>query len=89
MENQTGTNNSFKPVKIKKNDLKKNMRLGNRVILILLFILTFSNFLNAEQKITTVPLINIDEIEPSFENLDEKNDNVNSSSKLKEKRKKI
>ena len=68
--------------------LKKNMRLGNRVILILLFILTFSNFSNAEQKITTVPLLNIDEIEPSFENLDEKNDNVNSSSKLKEKKKK-
>jgi len=64
------------------------MRLGNRVILILLFILTFSNFSNAEQKITTVPLLNIDEIEPSFENLDEKNDNVNSSSKLKEKKKK-
>ena len=58
--------------------LKKNMRLGNRVILILLFILTFSNFSNAEQKITTVPLLNIDEIEPSLENLDEKNDNVNS-----------
>ena len=68
--------------------LKKNMRLGNRVILILLFILTFSNFSNAEQKITTVPLLNIDEIEPSFENLDEKNDNINSSSKLKEKKKK-
>ena len=64
------------------------MRLGNRVILILLFIITFSNFSNAEQKITTVPLLNIDEIEPSFENLDEKNDNVNSSSKLKEKKKK-
>ena len=64
------------------------MRLGNRVILILLFILTFSNLSNAEQKITTVPLLNIDEIEPSFENLDEKNDNVNSSSKLKEKKKK-
>ena len=68
--------------------LKKNMRLGNRVILILLFILTFSNLSNAEQKITTVPLLNIVEIEPSFENLDEKNDNVNSSSKLKEKKKK-
>ena len=68
--------------------LKKNMRLGNRVILLLLFIITFSNFSNAEQKITTVPLLNIDEIEPSFENLDEKNDNVNSSRKLKEKKKK-
>ena len=52
--------------------LKKNMIHGNRLILILLFVLTFSNFLNAEQKITTVPLINIDEIKPSFENLDEK-----------------
>ena len=45
-----------------------------------------TNFLKAEQKITTTPLINIDEIKPSFENLDEKNDNVSSEKNLKEKK---
>ena len=32
LENQTGTNNSFKPVKIRKNNIKKNMKLGNKLI---------------------------------------------------------
>ena len=36
LENQTGTKNSFKPIKIKKNNLKKNMKLGNKIIFILL-----------------------------------------------------
>ena len=42
------------------------MRLGNRIILI--FILFFLNFkyLNADEKITSTPLINIEEILPSF-----------------------
>ena len=31
----------------------------------------------AEQKITTSPLINIDDIKPSFEEQDEKNDKTN------------
>ena len=38
LDNQTGTSNSFRPVKIKKNDIKKNMRLGNRIYQILIFI---------------------------------------------------
>ena len=37
------------------------MKLGNKVLLIILF--SF-NFLQAEQKITTTPLINLDKIEP-------------------------
>ncbi len=40
----------------------------------------------AEQKITTSPLINIDNIKPSFEELDEKNDNINPNKILKEKK---
>ena len=39
----------------------------------------------AEEKIVTTPLLNIDEIKPSFENLDEINDNIISNKKLKEK----
>ena len=40
----------------------------------------------AEQKITSSPLINIDDIKPSFEELDEKNENINSMQSLKEKK---
>ena len=48
------------------------MKLGNKVLLIILF--SF-NFLQAEQKITTTPLINLDKIEPSFESIDLKDEN--------------
>ena len=59
------------------------MKLGNKVLLIILF--SF-NFLHAEQKITTTPLINIDKIEPSFESLDLKDENSTSNKKLREKK---
>ena len=61
------------------------MKLGSRIFLILILII-FSSFLNAEQKIITAPLINIDEIKPSFENLDNKNENVIYDKKLKDKK---
>ena len=32
-ENQTGTQNSHKPIKIKKEKIKKNMKLGNNFII--------------------------------------------------------
>ena len=59
------------------------MKLGNKVLLIILF--SF-NFLQAEQKITTTPLINIDKIEPSFESIDLKDENNTSNKKLREKK---
>tara|TARA_A100001015_G_scaffold203794_1_gene227740 strand:+ start:589 stop:1083 length:495 start_codon:yes stop_codon:yes gene_type:complete len=59
------------------------MKLGNKVLFILLF--SF-NFLQAEQKITTTPLINIDKIKPSFENLDLKDENNISNKELREKK---
>ena len=59
------------------------MKLGNKVLLIILF--SF-NFLQAEQKITTTPLFNIDKIEPSFESLDLKDENSTSNKKLREKK---
>ena len=43
------------------------MKLGNKIYLILLAQLILFNSLSAEQKITTSPLINIEEIKPSFE----------------------
>ena len=62
------------------------MRLGNKIFFIIFLIFSFSNFLIAEEKIITSPLINIDEIKPSFEELDD--DNLNTSSKLNLKEKK-
>ena len=62
---------------------------GNKIFLTLFFVLIFSNFLKAEQKITSTPLINIDEIKPSFESFEsfeEKNESVNSNQDLKEKK---
>ena len=59
LENQTGTNNSYKPIKIRKNNIKKkNMRLGNKIIII--FITYYSSmFLSfAEEKISTSSLLN-------------------------------
>ena len=59
------------------------MKLGNKVLLIILF--SF-NSLQAEQKITTTPLINLDKIEPSFESLDLEDENNTSKKKLREKK---
>ena len=59
------------------------MKLGSKVLLIILF--SF-NLLQAEQKITATPLINIDKIKPSFENLDLKDENNTSNKKLREKK---
>ena len=52
------------------------MRLGNSVIVILIIFFSY-NFLKSEEKITTTPLINVDEITPSFEELEEENENLN------------
>ncbi len=61
------------------------MRLGNKFFLILLFYIFFSNLLNSEEKISTTPLINIDKIKPSFEELDN-NENLSPNKSLKEKK---
>ena len=63
------------------------MKLGNNLLIILITFLVSSNLSYSEQKITTSPLINIEEIKPSFENFEEKNENAlsNSNDKLKKK----
>ena len=62
------------------------MRLGsNFYILLVLYFLSLSSLI-AEDKITTTPLINIDEIKPSFEESDGKNENIFSNRNLKKKR---
>ena len=61
------------------------MKLGSKILFLFLFINSIS-YLIAEENIITTPLINIDQIEPSFESLDENNENITSNKKLKEKR---
>ena len=63
------------------------MKLGNKINLILILFFFPSNFLIAEDKITTAPLINVEQIAPSFEVVEEENENISSDKNLKEKRK--
>jgi hypothetical protein len=66
--------------------LKKNMKHGNSIyIILIIFIFSFS-FSYSEEKITTSPLLNVEEIKPSFEELEEINENISSSKILKEKK---
>ena len=67
---------------------KKNMKLGNKIILVLFLSLIYTNYLQGEQKIITTPLLNIDEIKPSFEETDEKNENINDGKDLRKRKNK-
>ena len=61
------------------------MKLGNNIFLILIFLITYFNSLSSEEQITTSNLINIDEIKPSFEELDD-NKEINSNKKILKKK---
>ena len=63
------------------------MKLGNKIYLILTYTFILFNFSIAEEKIITTPLINIEEIKPSFEELDEDNQSTVLSPNLKKKEK--
>ena len=66
--------------------LKKNMRLGNKINLILILYFISFNFSLSEEKITTSPLINIEQIKPSFELFDEKKENTSLNQNLRIKK---
>ena len=61
------------------------MKLGNKALLISLIYFFFSNFLYTEEKIITSPLVNIGELKPSFEELDDIESSI-SNKILKEKK---
>ena len=65
------------------------MKPGNKLILTLISLLLFSKFSIADDKITTSPLINIEKIKPSFESLEEENENSSLNKDLKTKKKEI
>jgi len=62
------------------------MKLGNRIYQIIILCFFFFNYSNADEKITTTPLINIDQIKPSFEELIDENENLSLNYNLKEKK---
>ncbi len=62
------------------------MKLGNRLFFILFLNTFFINLIYAEEKITSTPLINVEKIKPSFENLDEESETYSQGKDLKEKK---
>tara|TARA_B100001063_G_scaffold226667_1_gene236460 strand:- start:945 stop:1448 length:504 start_codon:yes stop_codon:yes gene_type:complete len=62
------------------------MKPGNRIYLIFIIFFFSFNFSYAEEKISTSPLLNVEDIKPSFEELEEVNENVSSNKDLKEKK---
>ena len=61
------------------------MKLGNKFFLILI-LYTYSCPSFTENKITSTPLINVEEIKPSFEDLEVENENTLSNQNLKERK---
>ena len=62
------------------------MKPGNRIFQIIILIFFFFNFSNADEKIITAPLINLEQIKPSFEELIDENENISLNQNLKEKK---
>ena len=62
------------------------MKLGNRICQITFLFFLLLNFSNADDKIITTPLINIEKIKPSFEELVNENENISLSQNLKKKK---
>ena len=65
---------------------KKSTKLGNKIYLILFTFVICLNFSLAEDKITTSPLINIEQIKPSFELVDDESENILLNQDHKEKK---
>ena len=62
------------------------MKLGNNIYFILIIFIFSTNFSYTEEKILASPLLNVEKIKPSFEELEEINENVLLNKNLKEKK---
>ena len=62
------------------------MNPGSKVFSIFFLSIIFIKVSFAEQTVTLSPLINIDDIKPSFEELDEKNETLNTRQSFKKKK---
>jgi hypothetical protein len=63
------------------------MQLGKKISIFFILFLFSYNFSFSEEKITTSPLINLEKIKPSFEELNEENENLTTNQSIKEKKK--
>ncbi len=62
------------------------MRLGIKFNCLIIILLIFSNYQsNAEDRITSTPLLNLDKIKPSYESLDQKEENSVNKKSIKKK----
>ena len=66
---------------------KKNIKLGNKLIIFLISFIFSFNLSFADDKIISTPLINLEKIKPSFEEPNEENENSTTNQNLKEKKK--
>ena len=63
------------------------MKLGNnRIITFTIFLILFSSSSFTEDKILSTPLINLNELEPSFEEVDDSSINTNQKDAIKSKK---
>ena len=68
--------------------MKKSTKRGNKLILIIISLLLISSFQSkSDDKITSTPLINLDNIKPSFEDVENEKDNISIKNELKNKKK--
>ena len=61
------------------------MTHGNKIKIFLIFLFFLNNSIQAEDKIISSPLINLNKIKPSFEIQEEENDIFDSNKSIKEK----
>ena len=52
------------------------MKLGNKIFSIIVFLFLYTSICSADERIISTPLINIDKIKPSFEELDDDSENI-------------
>ena len=65
---------------------RRNMKLGSKVFLILSIFFMANSHSFSEEKITSTPLLNIEEIKPSFEELEAESENISTNKKIKERK---
>ena len=66
---------------------KKNMKLGNKANFFFFLFFLLTGFAFAEDKISSTPLLNLEKIKPSFEELSDENNNLTTGRNIKEKKK--
>ena len=63
------------------------MNLGNKIILVLIFFLSNISAVFSEERISTSPLLNLEKLKPSFEELEIEKENLAIKKSFKEKKK--